>query len=441
MSQGSILQAMVILIGWMICIFNRIMMHLNQRSVIRIVLVGIIMLFLVFPTVVKTAIAQTTPNYYITVNSTTPNSPMYTTVGRNWTVSFEALWSYGDNSGQAISNATVTVQVNNSKNEVINTLSVNTTTGLFSFNHSLSTADVLTFTPVKLVTQDGVEWKPSLLDAEKSLYGFQSESVVVWWDTFHVSLVSYDTKTLGVTAVSVNVTYLLLPEDGLTLPEWATYSNQTFLPKIVHNANVTINGVKAGETSMEGIFTANTTIWLPTAYIHVEVSKEGWVSTHTGFSYANQPLWDYGLGFGLVLIVALTVFFVLNRKSRNNVFSVKKSYAFLGGVLLAITSVISLYWGLVGLDSTLHGFDWVLLTIMGLVSFGFGLLASILSVKRQNQPLVIMALIVPILTNLTVVSSSLGMYQFANPWLILIPSFVLSFIGGVLICNADEAFT
>ena len=247
---------------------------------------------------------------------------MYTTVGRNWTVSFEALWSYGDNSGAAIKNAIVTVQVNNSKNDIINTLQLNTTTGIFSFNYFLSTADKLTFTPTKLITQDGTKYDSGLFDAGNSVYGFQSKSIAVWWDTFHVSLVNSNTTTLGMVAASVNVTYLLLPEDGLTLPEGSTYSNQTFLPKIVHCANVTINGFKATETSA-GMYTANSSILLPTAYIHVAVSQEGWVTTHTGFTFsdnANEPLWQYTVIFGLVLVVvALTI--VLRRKSGINVLS------------------------------------------------------------------------------------------------------------------------
>lgn len=421
------------------------MMHLNQRLISRIVLIGILLLILVLPFVVKTAIAQTTPNYFVTVNPTTPDSPMYTTVGRNWTVSFESLWSYGDNFGTAIENAIVTVQVNNSKSEVINTLLLNTTTGLFSFNYSSSTADILTFTPIKLVTQDGTEWKPNLLDAGNSLYGFQSKSVVIWWDTFHASLVSYNTETLGVTMVSINVTYLLLPEDGLTLPEWATYSHQTFLPKIVHNASVTINGVKAEETSIEGIFKANVSIWLPTAYIYVGVSQEGWVTTHTGFSFAqnaNESLWAYSILLGLASVaVVLILSFVLSKKSKSAISFKHSNFPLFGGILLAITSVISLYWGLVGLDSTLHGFDWILLTVLGLLSFGFGLVAGLLSLRRKNQALVIFVVIMPMLTNLVGVKSSLDMYELANPWLMLIASFVLSIVSGVLICNADEVFT
>jgi hypothetical protein len=419
------------------------MISLGHKLFSRVVLTSILVLMLVLPAI-KAVNAQTTPNYFVTVNPTTPDSQMYTTVGRNWTVSFEALWSYGDDSGTAIENATVTVQVYNSKTKVIDTLSLNTTNGLFSFNYSSSTADILTFTLTKLVTSDGTEYDSNLLDAENSLYGFQSKSVVVWWDTFHVSLVSYDTDTAGVTTMSVNVTYLLLPEEGLTLPEWATYSHQTFLPKTAHNANVTINSVKAEETSTKGLFKANMPTWLPTAYIHVGVTQEGWVTTHTGFSFAhnaNEPSWQYAVISGLALTVAvLMIFFVLRRKEGSNVLSLK-NYTILGGLLLAITSVISLYWGLVGLDSTLHGFDWMLLTIFGLLSFGFGLASALLSLRKKIQPLVIFVITMPMITNLVGIEYSLDMYGLTIPWLMLIASFVLSFVSAVLICNADEVFT
>jgi hypothetical protein len=419
------------------------MISLDHKLFSRVVLTSILVLMLALPAI-KAVNAQTTTNYFVTVNPTTPDSQMYTTVGRNWTVSFEALWSYGDDSGTAIVNATVTVQVYNSKTEVVDTLSLNTTNGLFSFNYSSSTAEILTFTPTKLVASDGIEYDSNLLDAENSLYGFQSKSVVVWWDTFHVSLVSYDTDAAGVTTVSVNVTYLLLPEEGLTLPEWATYSHQTFLPKTAHNVNVTINSVKAEETSTKGLFKANVSTWLPTAYIHVGVTQEGWVTTHTGFSFAhnaNESSWQYAVISGLALTVAvLMIFFVLRRKEGSNVLSLK-NYPILGGVLLAITSVISLYWGLVGLDSTLHGFDWLLLTIFGLLSFGFGLASALLSLRKKIQPLVIFVINMPMITNLVGVKYSLDMYGLTIPWLMLIASFVLSFVSAVLICNADEVFT
>jgi len=415
---------------------------LDRKLSSRIVLTCVLVLMLVFPAV-KAVDAQTASNYFVTVNPATADSQMYTTVGRNWTVSFEALWSYGDDSGTAIEKATVTVKVFNSKTVAVDTLALNTTAGMVSFNYSSSTVDVLTFTPTKLVTSDGTEYDSELFDAENSVYGLQSESVVVWWDTFHVTLVSSDTDAADVTTVSVNVTYLLLPEEGLTLPEWATYSHQTFLPKTVHDANVTINGVKAEETS-EGAFTANVSTWLPTAYIHVEVAQEGWVTAHTGFSFAhnvNRSSWGYTALSGLVLVVAvLTIFFVRRRKDGSKVLSLK-NYPILGGVLLAVTSVISLYWGLVGLDSTLHGFDWVPLAMFGMLSFVFGSAASLLLLRKKLQPLVIFAINMPMITNLVGVKSSFDLYGLANPWLLMIVSLVLSFASAVLICNTDELFT
>lgn len=400
------------------------------------------MLMVVLFVTIEPAVAQKTPYYFVTVNPATPDSPIYTTIGSNWTLSFEALWSYGDASGTPIENATVTIQVNNTKNEVVNTLLLNTTDGSFSFNYSSSTAGIFTFTPTKLVTPDGIKWNSSLLDTGNNVYGFQSKSVVVWWDTFHVSLVDYDTS-LGVTTVSVNVTYLLLPEEGLTLPEWATYSHQPFLPKMAHNVNVTINGLTADETSTEGIFEANVSIWLPTAYIIVGVSQEGWVTTNTGFCFAqdtNGTLWGYAVIFASVLVVAVLVSsFVLHRKEGHKFLSLE-NYPFLGGVLLAIASVISLYWGLVGLDSTLHGFDWWILTILGLGSFSFGLIGGFFSIRKKNQALVIFTIILPMVTNLMGVDYSLGIYELDVPWLILIASFVLIFISAFLICNADDAF-
>ncbi len=368
---------------------------------------------------------------------------MYTPVGRNWTLTFEAAWSYGDSSGQPVRNATVTIQVSNSKNQVVNTLSLNTTAGVFSFNYSSSTADALTFTPVKLATQDGTEWKTNLIDAQKNLYGLQSKSAVVWWDTFQVSPVSHNTGTIGSTSVSVNVTYLLLPEDGLTLPEWATYSNETFLPKTVQNAAVSINGAKAEETS-DGIFSANVPTWLPTSYVIVEVSQNGWVTTHTAFSFAqdaNEPPWLLAAAFFVALMTILIVFFIRARRRKESNLSRKMYYAVLGGFLLAISSAISLYWGLVGLEGALNGFEWLLLAAMGFVSFGLGLVASALSIARKRQALVISALIAPMITNLIIAKTSLDTYQLANPLLILFGSIFLSVASLILICNADEVFT
>ena len=56
---------------------------------------------------------------------------MYTAVGRNLTVTFQAIWTYGSNEGQAIQNANVAINVTNRANQQIETLSVNSTIGNF----------------------------------------------------------------------------------------------------------------------------------------------------------------------------------------------------------------------------------------------------------------------------------------------------------------------
>jgi hypothetical protein len=199
---------------------------------------------------------------------------MYTTIGRNWTISFQALWTFDNETGQVIDNATVRINVTSlNKGEVTDILQENTTTGIFSFNYSSSTADILTFNATKLVTQDGTEWNTTLLDHKSELYGLQLKTVTVWSDTFRVILVSYDTDTLGTTTVSVNVTYLLFPEASLTLPG-GTYSNQTLLPKIADGVNLTINGIKTQENTEMGIYSAKISNWSPTAYILVGSHKK-----------------------------------------------------------------------------------------------------------------------------------------------------------------------
>jgi hypothetical protein len=106
-----------------------------------------------------------------------------------------------------------------------------------------------------------------------------------------------------------------------------------------------------------------------------------------------------------------------------------------------VTSFVSLYWGLVGLDSTLNGFDWIILTVAGLFSFGFGLTAILLTLKKKLQPLVIAAITAPMITNMIAVKSALDAYKLTTPWLILIAPFVLSVVSAFMICNADEQFT
>ena len=399
---------------------------------------------MILPILVDNVSAEAQANYYVTVKPTTPDSPMYTTVNRNWTLSFEALWSYNTDSGNAISNASTTIQVSNRANKIIDTLSLNTTKGIFTFNYTSATADILTFTPTKLTTQDGKDWTNSLVDSAKNVYGLQPQSAVVWWDTFHVSLLSSDTGNIGKIAISANVTYLLLPEEGLTLPEWATYKNQTFLPKTASGVNVTINGVKAQESQTSGIYSADSSTFLPTAYVNIQVAQEGWTTTNTSFSVshnANQPIWIYGVAIGSAFTFsAVMVYLFKSRKANSPILFEHPNFPFYGGILLAATSAISLYWGLVWLEGTLHTFDWLLLALLGMISFAFGIIGSIMSLRKKNQPLAIFAITVPMFTNLIGVKSSLDTYQLTIPWSILITSILLTIASGYFICNSDKNF-
>ncbi len=419
-------------------------MYRSKKFSVRVAIVCLLVLAAISQVFLWTAKAETAPNYWVTVNPTTAYSLMYTTVGRNWTISFEALWTYGNEAEQPISNATVTIQVTSLNGTVIDNLQQNTTTGVFSFDYSLPVADILTFNATKLVTQDGVEWNSTFLDERINLYGFQSKAVVVWWDTFHVALASYDTSTLGATTASMNVTYLLVPEAGLTLPEWATYSNQTFLPKIAQSTTVTINGVKAQETAVAGIYTANVSTWSPTVYILVGVSQEGWTTTYTGFSLehnSNQPIWEYAtiIGIGVVLTAGLLKV-VLVKKSENTPSPKHVRFPVFGGALLTAASIISLYWGLVGLDATLNGFDWVLLATSGLLSFGSGFAGAIMAFRKRNQAFAILTVIMPLVVNFVIVKTSLEAYQLATPWIAIVVSLALSIAAGVFMCNSDEFF-
>ncbi len=399
---------------------------------------ALISALLVMPLFINNASAQTQSNYYVTVKpATIPDALTYTSVSRNATLTFQALWSYGSNEGQNIQNATATIQVSNSKDKVIDTLSVNTSSGIFSFNYSLASPDILAFTPTNLVTQDGQEWNSSIMDSANNVYGFTSNWAQVWWDTFHVSLVSSDTSSLGNVAVTVNVTYLLLPEEGLQV-------GTVHVPKTVQGANVTINGVAAQESQTPGIYFATSSTWLPTAYVNVGVSQEGWATTHTAFSFAqntNEPLWTYAIAFGSVIgFAALMLRFFMSRKANNSSLFKHSNFPFYGAVLLAVTSIISLYWGLVGLEGTLHTFDWMLLAALGLVSFAVGIVGTIASLRKKYHALAIFAVVVPLFMNVVGVKGSLDMYGLANPWLILVPSLLLSIISGYLISNSDKMF-
>ena len=136
------------------------------------------------------------------------------------------------------------------------------------------------------------------------------------------------------------MTYKLLPEEGLIL------QNQTFLQKIVRDTIVTINGVVATETS-PGIFTAESSAAMDTAYVNVRVSQDGWKTTETAFSFphtANQQVWMYGVAFvSIGIFAAFAVHYAVYRKASSS--SMKHSNkSFFGFILLLVTSVLSLYW-------------------------------------------------------------------------------------------------
>jgi hypothetical protein len=373
--------------------------------------------------IVGTANLQAQTNYPVTIKPTNPDSPFYTSVGNNWTLSFTANWNNGD----AIHNATAAIKVLNSQNTVIETLKFNTTLGVFTFNYSSEDADILTFTPTSLTSMDGQEF--TVEDNH-----LRVESSVIWYDTFQVRLVSYDVDNLGKTVTTVNVTYLLLPDEGLTLPD------QTFLPKTVHNATITINGAAATETS-NGIFTAESSAWMDTAYVNVRVSQEGWKKTDTAFSFvhaANQQVWIYGVGFVLIAIIAaLAMHFVVYRKANNS--SKHSNKLFFGLILLIISSVLSLYWGVVAIEAVMHTFDWFVFVLACLFSFAFGIFGSVLVFKKKLQPLAIFAPIVPLIINTVIVKSFLDNCQLASPWVMLLLSAILSSVCIFFVSSSDKA--
>jgi hypothetical protein len=419
-------------------------MYLKQNSAVRVTLVSVLLLVLVFAVFVETANAQAAADSRVTVSPATPSSVLHSSVGKNCSIPFQATWTYGDSSGQTVENANVTVEVQTGHGDSVENITQTTNaTGHATFNYSSSVPVILTFTPTKLVAQDGAEWNDSLLEnGDVRLYGFQSESVTVYYDTFDVALVSTNTETLGLTEVSVNVTYLLVPEEGLTLPPSANSSQEKGISKIAHGVNVTINGVQAEETDVNGVYAASFSTWLPTAYVIVEVSREEWKSTHEGFSFAhdaNGAIWTPAIVLCLVCAaVLLGLHFVWSRKSKCAVVRGRAGFPVFGGVLLALAAFISLYWGIVGFDSALRGFDWALLGLAGVGSFACGLAGSIISLKRKNQTSAIFAACVPLIVNEIAVKAALDVYQLATPLMTMALSLAVAVISGILIANANE---
>jgi cyanate permease len=104
------------------------------------------------------------------------------------------------------------------------------------------------------------------------------------------------------------------------------------------------------------------------------------------------------------------------------------------------SSVTSLYWGVAGMESTMHGFSWLLLSVVGFVSFVCGLMGSVTSLRRRHQALVLYVMFVSMLANVGVVKYSLDAYQLVMPWIMVTLSFAISVINELLIGNSDEQF-
>jgi hypothetical protein len=133
--------------------------------------------------------------------------------------------------------------------------------------------------------------------------------------------------------------------------------------------------------------------------------------------------------------VSLALYFVWHRKSKGTVVFSKAGFPIFGGVLLAIASFISLYWGVVGFDSALHGFNWALLGVAGIGSFGVGFAGSVFSLKKKNQTLTIFTVCAPLIVNEVAVKAALDVYQLVTPWMIIVPSLVIAVISGILVSN------
>jgi hypothetical protein len=421
-------------------------MRLNLPYVVGLIAIACLVLASTFfPLSSAQASSAASENVWISVNQTNAvNSSLYTRVSSNWTLTFEARWSYGIAAGDLITNGTATIQVDSYvESRTVQTLKQNTTSGVFSVSYVSSTPDILTFTPIQMETEDGNKYNSSILQRDSDIaVGLKSDNVAVWWDTFHVSLIAFNTQTSGKTLLTVNVTYLLVPEEGLTLPLGAAFSNQTFLQKIVQGAEVAVNGVKASQSG-SGIYTAYVSTWLPTTYALITVSKQNWVTTQTGFSFthnANESIWLYIAAVGMGIVFAALTIRVYLRKRERTSSSTREVFPLLGGVLLAVDSTFSFYWVLVAVDGTLSGFNWLPLAGAGCLSFVFGLVGSALSMRRRNQALVILAATLCLAVNSIAVKASFDQYQLAAPWVVIGVAFVSSLLSGMLVSNSEEQF-
>jgi hypothetical protein len=137
----------------------------------------------------------------------------------------------------------------------------------------------------------------------------------------------------------------------------------------------------------------------------------------------------------------LTLYFVWSRKSKGTAVVGRAGFPVFGGVLLTVAAFISLYWGIIGFDGALHGFDWALLGLAGVGSFACGLAGSVMSLRRKNQTWAIFAACVPLIVNEVAVKAALDGYQLATPWMMMALSLAVAVISGILISNANEQFS
>jgi CHASE2 domain-containing sensor protein len=113
----------------------------------------------------------------------------------------------------------------------------------------------------------------------------------------------------------------------------------------------------------------------------------------------------------------------------------------IGSALLLATSLVSLYWSAVAVEASLHGFNWLILAVTSFCAFAVGALGGVMSLRRKNEALVIFAVCVPLIVNLSMVSYALSAYSLAVPWMFIFASTIASIASGLLIAHFDDQFT
>lgn len=404
--------------------------QLEFKTVTALVLVCVLV---VLPCFTPTVYAQEQPSYYGTVKPISAELPQYINIGRTANLPFEAKWTYGPNQSRFMENATATIAVTNQNGELVDTIIANTTTGVFVVNYTQSKPNILSFNATKLVTPDGQELNIGPVDITNYTYGLTSSSAQVYWDTFRVSMVSCDTNSPGNIDATVNVTRLLIPQEGLTV------RGNVYVSKIAMGVTVKING-KLAQENEPGIYSASSSTWLSTAYINVKVSSVDWNTTANGFSImhnANQPSWTYAVGSGIISVSAVLILgFLVSKKTSHQVIK-HSGFAFVGAVILTSTCIINLYWTFAAVEATLHTFDWALLAVFGVFSVVLGLLGAINVLRQKHPALVISAIMITMIMNTLAVNASFGMYKLANPWIWLFASLFFSIISAFFISRSE----